>query len=380
MALIVVTLVMNTRQYQFYPITKWVLYFILLFSFLFPLTARPHEKILRVGVAPGEPFVIVKDNKYSGISVDLWKYLAHNLNIKYQFIPMSEHIDDDVMQLAKGQVDVLIGPVISTAERVKLADFTRPYYLDQIRVVVPIKTVSFTRILLAISNSALSSVVLFIVCFFIIYIHIFWFFEGRKGYMGIKPTYWSGIKTAFWIHTLGISFNQLPTHTYTKLFRLVWTIVVLLLLSVVTATMTSSLTIALSNNFSKEDVLSDLKYERLTGVINTAPYDIAKEASLDIKPVNSRTEGIDLLLKGYVAGFVDYASIADYYMKEHALGRKLTLAHVIIQQNTFAIALPLNSPIRHQINIQLAILQSMGQTYFLCKKYLSEESAKYCNI
>lgn len=354
--------------------------FLCVLLILFSMTSWSADRPLRVGVAPGEPFIIIKNNEYQGISIDVWKLIASNLNITYQLIPMSEHIDDNIRQLAKGEIDILIGPIIPTLDRIKLVDFTNPYYLNQIKVVVPIKNISFSQIFSAIKNSAISSVVFFLIIFFIIYIHVFWFFEGRKGYMDVKPSYFSGILTAFWIHTLGISFGKLPTHAYTRTFRLIWAIVTVLLLSTVTATITSSLTIALSNNFGKGNTLNDFQYELLAAVVGTAPFDIAKAAEMDIKPVNSRIEAMNLVLKGNVAGYIDYAPIADYYIREHSLITKLALANAVIQQNTFAIALPLNSPLRHPINTQLSILQSLGEVHFICKKFLSEQTAQNCNI
>lgn len=352
----------------------------LFLSFLFPLTAWPQEKILRVGVAPGEPFVVVVANQYQGIAVDIWKILAKNLNIKYVFVPMGEHIDDDIKLLADGKIDVLIGPIIPTKDRAELVDFTRPYYLDQIGLVVPIKKIPFFRTLNQVLMSSFSWMLALFLALFVLYIHVFWFFERKKHYMDVQRDYRLGIKTAFWLHTLGISFNRIPTHPRTRVFRFIWSLALILLLSTISATITSSLTVALSNNYVKYEKLSDFSENTIAAVVGTAPYDIADEVGLNIVPAQNREEAINLLLQGKVAGFADYYPIADYYLRKHRLKERLTMADAIIAQNTFAFALPIDSPLRHSLDLQLDIIQSNGQVRFLCESVLGEKAAKNCEI
>lgn len=353
---------------------------LLLLCLLLPLTAWPGEKILRVGVAPGEPFVIVNGNQYEGIAINIWKMIAQNLNIKYQFVPMSQHIDDDIKQLANNRIDMLIGPIIPTAERMRLVDFTKPYYLNQIGIVVPVKKIPFFATLIDVLIGSLSWLIAVLLCIFILYIHIFWFFERKKGYMNVESNYWPGIKTTFWLHTLGISFNQIPTHTYTRVLRLILFMSLIILLSTITASITSSLTVALANNYVKHDKLSDFSNETVAAVIHAAPYDLGTQEGLNIIPTQSRTTGINLLLNGKVAGFADSYAVADYYLRRHQLTRRLTMANAIIAQNTFSFALPINSPLRHQINLQLDILLESKQIEFLCKSLLGEKSARNCDI
>ncbi len=76
---------------------------------LLSFAAHADPKVLRVGVALGDPFVIAHDNTFSGVAIDIWKKLADDQHLAFQLIPMGEHIDDAVNQLAKGQIDVLIG-------------------------------------------------------------------------------------------------------------------------------------------------------------------------------------------------------------------------------------------------------------------------------
>ncbi len=372
---------MKKNRNEFVVIKNYSLRLLLLIFLLFPLAAWSQQQILRVGVAPGEPFVTVSGGQYGGIAVNIWKMLAQNLNLQYVFVPMSEHIDDDVKLLANGNVDVLIGPIIPTKERLELVDFTRPFYLNQIGIVVPKKQIYFFSTLLKVLlSSTFIWAATVLLAIFVLYIHIFWFFERRKNYMGVQQTYWKGIKTAFWINTLGISFGQIPTYPHTRIFRFIWFLALILLLSTITATITSSLTVVLSNNYIEYNSLSDFSDKVIVAVIDTAPYDIAKETGLNVIPAQNRDEAINMLLNKKAAGFADYYPIADYYLHTHQLSTQLTLANAIIAQNTFAFALPYNSPLRHQLDFQLETIQMNGQIKFLCQNILGEKAAKNCEI
>lgn len=365
---------------------------LLLLSLLFSFASQANEhaqssqpiekaKILRVGVPPGEPFVMMVNNEYQGIAVDIWKLIAKNLDLAYEFVPMSEHIDQDIHALANGEIDVLIGAIIPITEKMKLVDFMKPYYLNQIRLVVPVKKVRFSHALLDVLNSPMSLFMLTLILVFIIYIHVFWYYERNSNYMGIKPTYREGIRSAFWINTLDIGFDEIPTHPMTRRTRFLWFFIAFpLFLSTLSAVITSSLTVSLSNTYASYDKLSDFSDKTITAVIDTTPYDLAIAAGLRVVPAQNRDDAIERLLKGEVAGYADYYAIADYYLQKHHLTDKLTLSNAIIAQNTFAIALPINSPLRHSLNVQLDIVQEAGQVKTICNNLLGEQVAKNCEI
>ena len=218
---------------------KKISFFIFLtFCLLFPFLAYSQEKILNVGVSIGDPFVIYANNTYNGIAIDLWKLIAEEQNIKYKFIPMGEHIDDAIKKLAAGQIDILIGPVVPTYERMKLVDFTQPYYLNQIGFVVPAQKVNFLNAISSIFNSAINAALLVFLFFFLLYIHIYWYYE-IKPYKKTAQSYWDGVKESFWLHTLDIDLGKIPSHPRTRQFRFLWLILLTLFFSSITASITS---------------------------------------------------------------------------------------------------------------------------------------------
>jgi ABC-type amino acid transport substrate-binding protein len=263
----------------------------------------------------------------------------------------------------------------------KLADFSQPYFLNQIGLVIAVKKFSFLRTFLYVVTSGLFGwLVLIIILLFLLYIHIFWFFERRTGYKGVEKPYWKGIRTSFWLATLGISFAELPTHAYTRLLRFIFFVAVILFFATLGATITSALTVALSNNIVNYDKLNDFNQKLIVAVANTAPYDLAQEAGLTLTPASNRGQAVSYVLGGKVAGYADYSPIASYYLQEHNLAHRLTLANAIIAQNTFNFAFPINSSLRREFDLQLISLKERGVTQTFCRKYFGEKIFKNCNI
>lgn len=349
----------------------------LLFFSLSPI-AFAQQETLKVGVALGDPFVILNNNNFSGIAIDIWKLLAEEQKLKYQFISMGEHIDSAVAALAAGEIDVLIGPIVPTYERVKLVDFMRPYYMNQIGLVVPIKQVGFFQAIGSIFNTAISSALIIFLVFFLLYLHVFWYYE-KESNPRVSSSYWEGIRETFWLHTLDIDLGELPKHIRTRQFRFLWLIFVTLFFSSITAAITSALTIALSDQYVTYDNINDFRNKKIAAVVSTAPYTIAKGMGLNIVSVGSREEAIAHLLKNNVGAYVDYYPIAEYYLNKHQLTNKLTMANAILKRDTFAFALPLNSPLRHSLDVILSSLQEYGLIKSVCEKYFADNGKVLLN-
>lgn len=353
---------------------------ILALFFFASLAAQAQDKTLKVGVSFGDPFVIATSNKeYSGIAIDIWKQLAEELHLNYQMVPLGEHIDEAVQMLASGQIDILIGPIVPTYERLKLVDFMQPFYLNQIGLVVPVERISFLKALNSIFVGPIKWALLILLLFFIIYLNVYWYYELRPKHKAHKK-YLHGIMESFWIHTLDIDLGVLPSHIHTRQIRFVWLILLTIFFSSITASITSALTIALSDQYANDNNINLFKNKQIAAVINAAPYDIAKEMGFtNLVGVNSREEAIELVLNGQVSGYMDYYPIAEYYLSQHQLTGKLRTGDLIVQRDTFAFALPINSPLRHPLNLKLRHLQEFGSLKLVCEKYFDNNPKSTIN-
>ncbi len=351
------------------------------FSF-FSFSSQAQDKILKVGVALGPPFAEISHQEYYGIAVDIWKQLAEELNLKYQFVALNEQIDDDIKQLAAGKIDVLIGPIVPTYMRMKQVDFLDPYYVNQISLVVPAKGLSFINALSSIFTDVTKAALLILLAFTLLYFHVYWYFELRKQNQAYH-SYWRGILDTCWMHTLDIDMSDLPTHVLTRLSRFIWLVLITIFFSSITASITSSLTVALSGQYESSVSLDAFKDKKVAAVQHAAPYDIAKSIGFsNLLTVNDRAEAVRLVLNGDAAAFVDYYPVAEHYLITHQLTHQLTMTNLVLERDTFAFALPVNSPLRHALNLKLRSKQEDGGIKLICENHFnhSEKAAMNCDL
>src|SRR5271170_1767416 len=83
--------------------------------------------ILVIGTKEAPPFAMKgEDGSWTGISIDLWRKIAADLNLNYRFQEAS--LDELIDGTAAGSLDAAIGAITITAERDKVVDFTHAYY------------------------------------------------------------------------------------------------------------------------------------------------------------------------------------------------------------------------------------------------------------
>lgn len=94
--------------------------------------------LLRVGVRSDVAdfaYRNAKTGRYYGFEIDIAKELASRLGYEgVQFVPVSPQTREEV--LASGEADCVIACFTVTEERKKRLDFSEPYYMDSLRIVV----------------------------------------------------------------------------------------------------------------------------------------------------------------------------------------------------------------------------------------------------
>lgn len=90
---------------------------------------------VKVGVFLETPFASTTQRSYKGISIELWKKVASNLGIDYQFIEAEKNAEKALRDLKDKKYDVLIGAISLTPELSTEYQFTRPYYLSRLSAI-----------------------------------------------------------------------------------------------------------------------------------------------------------------------------------------------------------------------------------------------------
>ncbi|KAA0194187.1 hypothetical protein FBUS_08796 [Fasciolopsis buskii] len=93
---------------------------------------------LRVAVVHDPPFVFKTTNGWTGYSVEVFEYLAKTLDLQYEYIEQSSRMYGEMLpdgswngiigQVSSKKIDIGLGPIIKSQERLTVVDFSIPYY------------------------------------------------------------------------------------------------------------------------------------------------------------------------------------------------------------------------------------------------------------
>jgi polar amino acid transport system substrate-binding protein len=99
-------------------------------------TGQPRAKIV-VGTMRVPPFVLRSDDgQWSGLSIDLWKRIADELKVPFEFREFDYDLPGLLDAVEHGRVDAVIAAIPITQEGEVRFDFTHPYFAAGLGIAV----------------------------------------------------------------------------------------------------------------------------------------------------------------------------------------------------------------------------------------------------
>ncbi|MEZ4785787.1 MAG: transporter substrate-binding domain-containing protein [Candidatus Kapaibacterium sp.] len=211
-------------------------------------TAEPSQEVLIVGTKDAPPFSMKgTDGEWEGISIDLWKDVAEEINLKYELRETDLH--GLIQGVADDSLDVAVAALTITADREKVLDFSHPYYQTGLGIAVRAGGSGGIFVVLKrlISLDFLSVIgglllVLLLVGFFI------WLVERKKNPEQFGGGVAKGIGSGFWwsavtMTTVGYG-DKAPVTFVGRMIGLIWMFVAIIIISSFTAAIAASLTVS----------------------------------------------------------------------------------------------------------------------------------------
>src|SRR5690606_33109022 len=85
------------------------------------------QEPLTVGVYVHPPFVMEDNGSFHGMAIDLWEWLAEQLDLEPQDVELA-NVDDLVDATTSGEIDVAVTNMTVTRDRVERIDFPHPWF------------------------------------------------------------------------------------------------------------------------------------------------------------------------------------------------------------------------------------------------------------
>lgn len=284
------------------------------------------EKKFIIGVTDSPPFIIIDNNKITGLTIDLWNSISDSLNIDYDF--MMSDIDKVMTNISEGEINISIAPMMVSSAFSNNTFFTQPFYITNLCVAVEDHYESgfVTVIKNLFSVSFLKTIGLLLLINFSIGTLI-WLAERDDNPAFSKKI--NGIIDGFWwawvtMTTVGYG-DKSPQSKNGKILATIWMLIAILIISGFTATISSELTThRLQNNVTNIHDLHKMKVGSVEGR--------SSDIYLNYKHINTKQyptieAGIEALRKGEINAFVDDGATLNYYFnkKDKMLSDKIKL-------------------------------------------------------
>lgn len=278
---------------------------------------------LRVGVFVGAPFVIANGDHYTGYSIDYWEKIAADLGISFEYVPVTSQ-EQVVTLLNDGKLDLVIGGVGMTPDRETAFDFSHPYFMSGLQILVPQQEQRpLLSVFAPLVGSAVLQVFLFALLFGIIMAHVIYFVEHFGKNPDFQQGYFRDIWEAFWYLLIIVATGEYgDKEARTPVKRLVtvafWLLGVLFIAQF-TAAATSTLTVQQLQGSIHG--LNDLPGKRVVTLADSAAAQFLTLNKIQYTSTASIDEAYAQLEQGSADAVVFQAPVLQYYASNAGNGR-----------------------------------------------------------
>lgn len=340
-----------------------------------PAFAEEAKPVLKVGISPFSPLVVLSEDGPVGCSIDFWKKIADLMGAKYEFVECTGVVDK-LKRLAEGEIDVAIGGITITEERETQFDFTQPTFRSGLDILVRADRNPGIFSLVA-SLFEKNKLVIFLVLFLLIVIsgHLIWLAErsNKKWTTRFNRNYIPGVLDGmYWAlvtaSTVGYG-DFVPKKWIGKVLSGILIMIFLPLFGFLIASLSSDLTLynLKVNIEGPEDLLG-----KQVGVIKgTTSEEYLRKGPADLFKFEDAEQMYKALQVKAVDAVVYDAPVLRYYANTRGKG-KVEVVGKLFDRQYYGFAVRHGSPLREVINRDLLALVESGEFATILEKWFGK--------
>jgi ABC-type amino acid transport substrate-binding protein len=308
---------------------------IFLLSSLAPsLHGEDSTKPLQIGIYANPPYAIKNDKgAWEGISVTLWNDVMSESGLKSEFVELP--MDDIIPAIASGKIDAAVSEEAIDADAEKIVDFTQSYLISSIGLAVAQadwKT-TWKNVYNELFNWTLGKVALGTIGALFFISLLIWLVEKKpgtghfqEGIYGLGSALWFGAVT---MSTVGYG-DKTPSTLSGRLIAIFWMIFGVILVSLFTATLTSSMSATRVNL----DISNISDFNHLTcGVLQDSKSSkILRKIGINVRNYETIEEALEELTEKNIDAVVGDKNTLLYFQKQ--FGARKPPVHFLIPKFT----------------------------------------------
>ena len=338
--------------------SRWLLAVSLLLALsLAPTRAQspvnPHAARLVVGTMRVPPFVLRSDDgEWSGLSIELWKQIAAELKTDFEFREYDYDPVGLIDAIERRQIDVAVAAIPVTLAGESRFDFSHPYFAASLGIGVRVEPQRSTLgALAAVFTPQLLRTVGGLLGVLVLVGTLIWLLERRQNAQHFDPRPLRGIGDGLWwaavtMTTTGYG-DKVPLSWRGRALGLLWMFTSIFMIALFSATMASAFVV----NRLKVGVTgpADLPRARVAVVSGTPGEQWLIAQSLPARTYPFVIQASKALQRGDVDALVYERAILGHMIKQFGWREMHILPHTLAVHD-YAIALPVDSPLKESIN------------------------------
>lgn len=337
---------------------------------------EPDIPVLKIVTQRTEPFVIYRDQRYHGFTIELWEHIARMLGLRYELYGVNTiaKLTDEVQ---RGAADVAVSGIGITSDREKRLDFSHSFLVSGLQIMVSedadtiLGEVFFKVLAVIFAPELLYGVGLFLLIL-IVAAHVIWILE-RGHNPQFSNHYLEGLWQSVWwavvtVTTVGYG-DKTPTGIRGRAFGLIWILAGYFVFAYFTATVTSTVTVRELHSFINDP--EDLYSKRVATVHKSTAAAYLSAEGIPCRRVKTIEEAYGLLEGGLVDAIVYDAPVLQHYARRGGKG-KVKVVGLTFQKKSYGFAFPVGSGLRDRINVALLKLMEEGTYQEIRNKWFVE--------
>lgn len=326
---------------------------------------------LVVGTKLAPPFVMkaADGDGYTGISIDLWEAVAHDLGLTYRYEPRS--LDGLFSGLEDGSLDISVAALTTTAAREKRVDFAYPFFTTGLAIAVTEGGDSIWAALSGFFSWQFFTAVMTLVALLLVAGTLVWIFEHRRNpqEFGGRPT--RGLAEGFWwaavtMTTVGYG-DRAPRTLGGRIIGLIWMIAAMIVASSLTAAIATSLTV--NKLQTGIDGVDDLAGARVASVHHSAATEVLSSRGVGHATYPSLGAALDALEQGQADAVVYDAPILRHAILQRN-SASIKILNPVFERQDYAFALPTGSRLQEQLDQAILAYLKTPEWTALLTRYL----------